>query len=528
MTSANPVSGLPDPFKQELKKIWIWVNSHTARWVLLYYQIAFRSRSNRDLLYQQLGDRFCQQKQFTAAIAALQKSAHFNPNCFETYKKLGNTFAQIDLTHEAISAYKRAVEIKPNGWGVYLKLAHLLALDGKWEESLGAYLKVSQLQKNGELSESQEELEKIHAKLQQQPDDFSPYYKFGTFLTRMEQWESAANAYLKALELNPLHRWWHYSNLWDLLSEVDKLDDAARIYRSKLENSPKPVLARVNFGEILTRQGKIEEAIESYQVASYNQTVRFYPNPPKESWNSEKICAPQFAVIGTQKGGTTSLYYYMTQHPQVLTPIKKEIHFWSSYFELGLDWYLSHFPPTSSEQNFLSGEASTNYFDFDCVPDRMYRFLPQTKLIILLRNPVDRAISHYYHSVREGWEHRSFEDAIERQMQKFDRDCDPWNQQGNYLTRGMYVTFIKKWMEVFPANQLLILNSQDFYENPGNTLTQVFEFLDIPDRKVQDSKKYNAGSYASINPSVYQQLRDYYQPYNRELEDYLGMKFSWE
>ena len=116
---------------------------------------------------------------------------------------------------------------------------------------------------------------------------------------------------------------------------------------------------------------------------------------------------PDFIIIGAQKSGTTSLYRFIVKHPAIAPATKKEVHYFSIWYKFGELWYRSHFPTNLSRYNFykrtnqklLSGEASPVYLFYPVVPGRMKELLPDVKLIVILRNPVDRAYSHYHHSL---------------------------------------------------------------------------------------------------------------------------------
>ena len=247
-----------------------------------------------------------------------------------------------------------------------------------------------------------------------------------------------------------------------------------------------------------------------------------------------QISGPNFLVIGVKKGGTTSIYNYLIQHPQILPGIKKEIDFWSSYFHRGLDWYRAHFPAIPESEKLLTGEASPSYFDSPDSPSRLFHFFPKIKLIVLLRNPADRTISSYYHEVRLKAENISVEEVINSRLEKLikissslAREKDYWNYRGDYIASSVYLDWLKEWLNIFPREQLLILCSEEFYSDPKTTMKQVFNFLDLPDYQIQDYPKFNAGSYASISKSLRQKLNDYFQSHNQRLEEYLGMKFGW-
>lgn len=247
---------------------------------------------------------------------------------------------------------------------------------------------------------------------------------------------------------------------------------------------------------------------------------------------------PDFLIIGTQKGGTTSLYHYLTRHPQILPAAQKEVHFFDFNFERGLDWYESQFPPEAKEKNLLTGEASPYYLFHPLVPKRVKLLFPDVKLIVMLRNPVTRAWSHYNHEVRWGFENLSFEEAIAHESERlagevqkmfFDETYYSYNHQHyTYLSRGIYADQLRTWLELFPKEQFLILQSEAFYANPADTLTQTLAFLELPPVEIEDYPKYNAGEYRQIPEVLQRDLTHYFMPHNQRLDRDLNVNFSWD
>src|SRR5690242_4033623 len=174
---------------------------------------------------------------------------------------------------------------------------------------------------------------------------------------------------------------------------------------------------------------------------------------------------PDFLVIGAQRGGTTSLYQYLQVHPFIEPATTKEVHFFDRRFHKGLAWYRGHFPTALEKYRadrlhnrlFLIGEATPDYLFHPHTPRRVARILPWVKLIVLLRNPVERAYSHYHHAVDLGYEHLPFEEAIRREEERLGTEREKMlkNQyykscaymELSYLSRGIYVEQLQAWMQ---------------------------------------------------------------------------------
>jgi hypothetical protein len=258
---------------------------------------------------------------------------------------------------------------------------------------------------------------------------------------------------------------------------------------------------------------------------------------------------PDFLIIGTQRGGTTSLYHYLQAHPCLQATTTKEVHFFDRKYHKGLLWYRGHFPTVweksraqqVQKQAFVTGEASPSYLFHPHVYKRVAQTLPHVKLIVLLRNPVDRAYSQYYHSIELGHESRSFEEAIrdeqERTAQEREKILKDEHYQSyaykhhSYLTRGIYVDQLQAWMSFFPCEQFLILKSEEFYADPAATLKQVYAFLNLPVTELQLQKKeykqLNNTNYSKMDEALRTRLVEYFRPHNARLYEFLGTDFSW-
>lgn len=258
---------------------------------------------------------------------------------------------------------------------------------------------------------------------------------------------------------------------------------------------------------------------------------------------TQKEFQPDFIIIGAQKCGTTSLYQYLIQHPQIVPAAQKEVHFFDLNFDKGVDWYKAQFPAFDkcvSQGNSITGEASPYYIFHPLVPQRVYQLFPQVKLIVLLRNPVARTISHYYHEVRLGYEHLSLSDAIAQESIRLQGEIEKMHQSETYysfnhqhytyLSRGIYIDQLIPWMNLFPKEQFFILKSQDLYTKPNIIFEQVLEFLNLPKYQLSEYGKYNASDspYPQIGKEIYDRLTAYFLPHNRRLEEFLGINFEWQ
>jgi Sulfotransferase domain len=252
---------------------------------------------------------------------------------------------------------------------------------------------------------------------------------------------------------------------------------------------------------------------------------------------------PDFVIIGAQKCGTTFLYWrLLTQHPHVEPAAGKEIHYfnvWKNYNKGG-NWYRSHFsPPTwKEERRSLTGEASPYYVFHPHAARRIAELVPQVRLIVLLRNPVDRAYSHYQMQVRKGVETSTFGGAADLEemrlrgerdkMLEDERYDSPNYRRFSYLSRGIYVDQLMEWSMFFSDDQMLVLKSEDLFERTPDTLKLVLNFLELPAWEPDAWKpREKQGKYPPMNPATRQQLCSYFEPHNQRLYEYLGVDFGW-
>lgn len=242
---------------------------------------------------------------------------------------------------------------------------------------------------------------------------------------------------------------------------------------------------------------------------------------------------PDFIIIGVQRGGTTSLYEYLIKHPDVGSTSSKEIHFFDNQYEKGTKWYLEQF---SSKKGKISGEASPYYIFHPLTPKRIHELVPSVKLIVLLRNPVERAFSHYKLAVRTGNETLSFDEAIKAESMRLKNSekeimggkNSSNHQRQSYLSRGIYVKQLKRYYDLFPKDNILVIKSEDFFEFPNQTYKQVLKFLGLKNIEMKDFPAYNYGGEQKIDNDLRKKLVRYFTPHNKKLYDLLGMDFGWE
>jgi hypothetical protein len=245
---------------------------------------------------------------------------------------------------------------------------------------------------------------------------------------------------------------------------------------------------------------------------------------------------PDFVCLGAQKAGTTSLHHQLLQHPRVFLPPKKELHYFSLSYHRSTRWYAGHFAKARPDQ--LVGEVTPYYLFHPHAPEWIARLLPQVRLIVLLRDPVERALSGYFHSLRLGHEPLDLEPAFAAEPGRL-ADAEshlarpgarhPAHQQQSYLSRSRYELQLNRYLARFPANQLLILQSEWYFQNPEAGWRRVLEFLELPRQPLRESdRRHNvgAGEAAGVPTAFRQRLREELRVTYEALERDHGI--TWE
>jgi hypothetical protein len=250
---------------------------------------------------------------------------------------------------------------------------------------------------------------------------------------------------------------------------------------------------------------------------------------------------PAFIVIGTHRGGTSAFYHYLTEHPSIGAATTKEVNYFDRNYFKGSLWYRAHFPTRAQRANraaFISGEASPHYLFHPLVPQRVAQTIPDVRLIALLRNPVERAWSHYRRYIYLGRETLPFEEAIAEEERRLSED--PYDTTGStsYLARGLYANQLERWYSLFSPAQMLILRSEDFYADPAAILAQTLDFLEMPRDDLPEATAYDhydgyAGPAAQsgetrMSPETRARLSAWFAPHNQRLYDELGRDMGWE
>jgi len=237
---------------------------------------------------------------------------------------------------------------------------------------------------------------------------------------------------------------------------------------------------------------------------------------------------PDFLGVGTQKGGTSSLYHLLKAHPGIYLPAEKEIHYFTMHYSRGPRWYATHFQ--AAQRGQCRGEITPFYLFHPDAPQRIHAFHRRMRLIVLLRDPVERALSHYFHARRHGFESLGLEEALSAEQQRL-ASGDPFHlQKHSYLSRSDYLPQLLRYEQLFPAAQLLILRSEDLFMDPEAVWDRLQGFLQLQHLPLAAPLPWvNAGDgeASRVPPQLRERLRDQLGPGVAAIERRYGISWDW-
>jgi hypothetical protein len=254
---------------------------------------------------------------------------------------------------------------------------------------------------------------------------------------------------------------------------------------------------------------------------------------------------PDFVIIGAQKAGTTSLMRYLQSHPDVVSePGVGEVHFFDNNWQRGEHYYRAHFPlrrtierrHQHSGHETVTGEKSPFYLFHPLVPERAHRIIPNVKLVVLLRNPVQRAASQHRMNTNMGIETLALKEAIEAEPARIEPSFREISAGGSftsglpaarfsYVSRGRYVEQLHRWLAFYPREQLLILRSEDLADDPETTFATTLEYLGLAPHRPEFVQHNRARRAYAIEPEVAARLEELLREPNQRLAEEFGI--SW-
>lgn len=245
---------------------------------------------------------------------------------------------------------------------------------------------------------------------------------------------------------------------------------------------------------------------------------------------------PHFLCVGAQKSGTTSLHALLGSHPQVFLPPAKELQFFSLYHERGTPWYRDQFEAAGEHQ--ICGEITPYYLFHPLAAQRIKDLLPQVRLIVLLRDPVQRALSGLFHSIRLGVEPLPLQQALAAESQRLagaeaqllaGLRHHHSHQMHSYVSRSCYGAQLARYESLFDCSQLLLIRAEDFFCAPQRIWPQLLDFLGLdpyPLPQVLPRQNAGAGEAAMVSSDVLLDLRSRLDSTYALMADRYGLSWS--
>jgi hypothetical protein len=257
-------------------------------------------------------------------------------------------------------------------------------------------------------------------------------------------------------------------------------------------------------------------------------------------WNAHGRVLPDFVILGAQKAGTTTLYTQLGTHPAVLPALRKEVHAFDAA-PRPVEWYRAFFPRrramearAASVGQAVTGEATPFYLFHPAAPARLRAAVPHARLVVILRDPVERAVSGYHHAVRMGDETRPIDVALDpanaedlpavEAVEWYDDPACPARLRG-HLARGRYAEQLERWFAVVPRGQVLVLETRELAR--GVALGKTLDFLGLARTEADRESDRNVGAYDPPESAVERSLREYFASHNERLFKLLGHRFDW-
>ena len=249
----------------------------------------------------------------------------------------------------------------------------------------------------------------------------------------------------------------------------------------------------------------------------------------------ESPARPHFLGVGTQKGGTTTLYRMLRQHPEVFIPKEKEVHYFTKFYDRGEAWYAGKFADAPAGR--VRGEITPFYLFHAAVPERIQALRANMKIVVLLRQPVERTLSQYYHSCRWKLETLPLEEALAAEEERLHGALEVIEtpggnhlsyQEHSYLARSRYEEQLPRYFERFGKKRVLVLRSEDFFSGDRSVLSQLEQFLNIaPFPRGTEMPRANSGrgEAREVPAAVRRRLEKELTPTFRWLEKELDLQW---
>jgi hypothetical protein len=256
--------------------------------------------------------------------------------------------------------------------------------------------------------------------------------------------------------------------------------------------------------------------------------------------------SPSLLIVGAQRCGTTSMYKTLSQHPAIIPAVlHKGAHYFDTGYHHSRSWYLAHFPLRASAARVektigvkpITGESSPYYLYHPLAAGRIAADLPEARLLVLVRDPVERAYSAHTHESARRYESESFERALDLEPERIAGEeerliADPSyhsfeHQHHSYLARGRYTEQLDRLAATVGRDRIHVVDSGRFFDEPETVYDDIIEFFQLPAWRRPLFAQHNARPRMDMSPELRTKLEEYFRPYDEKLIDWLGRPPSW-
>ncbi|MBT1002479.1 sulfotransferase [Paenarthrobacter sp. DKR-5] len=248
---------------------------------------------------------------------------------------------------------------------------------------------------------------------------------------------------------------------------------------------------------------------------------------------------PSVIIIGAQRSGTTTLYRMLSSHPAVLRPTaSKGIGYFDVNYDRGMRWYQGHFPLARQRPAGAVTFESSGYYSYHPLAvRRLAADLPEVKLLMMLREPVDRAYSAHRHEFNRGFETESFERALDLEPARLAGEVERMleepgyqsysHRHHSYLGRSRYIDQVLQIHRLVGPERLYLVDANRFFAAPHEEFAAIQRWLGLPSWQPEKVGVWNAQPREPLDPALRRDLEDYFDPFDRALEREAGIRLSW-
>ena len=443
---------------------------------------------------------------------------------------LGSVLQSRGLPEEACRQYDRAIELGPNDPWLRLERARFARSQGRIDQASADY-RVAAEQAPGEASvlfelgefslainQPEAARDALAEAVRLAPD--RPYYRssLGEAHLRLGQLREAETHLRSAVALDP-HDAWLRHRLAQALIGGGSTEEAVSQYRQALAGHPDTPWLNNELGDVLSSSGRIAEAAGCYRQAIVAQMDSGHDTASDEVEGGGE---PDFIIVGFPKCGTTALYAYLTETPGIVPATRKEPDYFNLRHHLGASWYRSQFAAVAKPR--ITGEASARYSVHPEAPHRIRSEVPEARIVVVVRDPVDRAVSDYMMWLRTGGERRSFRQAVTDEMAALAAGS-PLTSDGRrpaYVASGLYAAHLDRWMAHRPLESLIIVRADDLTADPAAVVGAVRRFLGLDGDVALSERRENVGTSLFVEEDLRRDIARFYREDQARLRDRYG------